>query len=102
MTALTLFDAVAADRGDPRNPAQSSASDRLTQFAQKLVAWTLADLDRIREYEQQFGLVREGELPRVEILRSIWELYAQWAGEAEQVLARVAARGAAGATISGT
>lgn len=88
MTALPLFDAVA---GAGANGAAGDAvpAERLARFAEQLVASTLADLERVRDYERQFGLVPEGAAPDVEVLRSVWRLYAAWADDAEQVLARV-------------
>jgi len=87
MTAIPLFDALVRQDiegalPDPDRPY------RLAQLAEKLVDSVLADLDRIGEYERQFGSPDVYGDSAVEVLQSIYKLYEDWEGEAEQVLTR--------------
>ena len=88
MTAVSLFDLLAragsdADRGD------RVAGERLVQFAQRLVEEALADWERVRRYEEQFGSADWGPGGLgLEVTRSLYSMYEKWAADAEQVLAR--------------
>jgi hypothetical protein len=86
MTAVTLYDALAQAGGAAAEPL----AGRLKWLAERLVAGTLADLQRVRELEEQCLTQdwRDAELHR-RLTRSIYELYREWGTEAEQVLGRV-------------
>jgi hypothetical protein len=60
-------------------------------LAEKLVAASLADFTRVREYEEQFAWAAPPREPAddLEVMQTVSRLYATWANEAEQVLARV-------------
>jgi hypothetical protein len=92
MTAVHLFDALAAPE----------ASASLAPLAEKLVTASLDDVRRIREYEQVFvfGALRPHDLD-LAARRSVWEMFAAWADDAEQVLARAKSVARAGVPISG-
>lgn len=91
MTAVSLFDVLARD-GPP-------AADRL---AQKLVESALAEWDRLRQCEQEFTPAEWDAAGRtMEITRSIYALFEDWAAEAEQVLIRTRPRSASGHTVPG-
>jgi hypothetical protein len=95
MTAVTLFDAFANAGGGP--DGDERPREELLLLAQKLVAAALSDLQRLRDYEVQCFAHdwRDRELHR-SLTRSIYELYQQWATEADQVLERVRALAGAG------
>ena len=87
MTATSLFDLLArsAASGNQR-------SAQLARFADRLVASVLTDLDRLRADEQAILSARAGEEDDgldLEVVRSLWDLYAHWSQDAEQVIARV-------------
>jgi hypothetical protein len=58
-------------------------------IAEKLISNSLADLEQLRDYERQVTSPAVDD-PRVELelLQSIWHLYAQWASEAVEVFQR--------------
>jgi hypothetical protein len=78
MSVASLFDAV-------------QEHDR-SRFVEMLVKSSREDYARLREYEEEFGpslADEKKDSAALELFRSIWKLYEQWANEAEQVLARV-------------
>jgi hypothetical protein len=85
MTALSLFDVVARE---DRGAAGPSAASELKRFAAQLVDDSLADLQRLRGHEEQ--LVNSSPIPvcRPDIIRALWQLYREWADDAEEVLSR--------------
>ena len=87
MTAVSLFDLLAREGTSSSDDNQQTS---LAELAQTLVSDMLADWKRLKEYEQRYspGL---NENPRLalEITRSIYLMFQEWAREAEQVLARV-------------
>ena len=87
MTAVSLFDLLARSDG-----TGSAALNRLAPFADRLVEAALADHDRLRRDEQAVLAARAGDHDDgldLDLLRSLWDLYSDWARDAEQVLARV-------------
>jgi hypothetical protein len=97
MTAVSLFDLLA--RSDGSAPG---ASNRLAPFADRLVEAILADLDRLRRDEQAVLAERAGDEDDgldLELARSLWSLYSEWARDAEQVLSRVRAVRAGGNSV---
>jgi hypothetical protein len=90
MSAVTLFDLLAAHRA--AGPEQLGPIARsLTQMADLLVEAALDEYRRLGEYEQR---ARHAETTfdanfDLEWTRAVWGLYAQWAGEAEQILSRI-------------
>ena len=84
MTAVPLFDLLA------REKTFTQTESSLAQLAQSLVDNALADWKRLKEYEERYspGLNDDPALA-LKISQSIYEMFRQWAGEAEQVLARV-------------
>ena len=89
MTAVSLFDLLA--RSDPAAPGGRT---RLARFADRLVESVLSDLDRLRDDEHAVMAVRAGNEDDgldLDLVRSLWDLYARWADEADQVLARARA-----------
>lgn len=102
MTAVSLFDTLF--REEQNSHVGSGEPDtHLAELAAKLVASSLADLGRILEYEE---LSRRADpldaALELEILRSVWQLFEQWAAEADQVFARVSSLKSAGALVPGT
>jgi hypothetical protein len=98
MTAVSLFDVLS--RRDPTDPA---AAARLARFAERLVDAALADLQRLRDDERAFTAARADDAGddglEPDLLRSLWQLYAQWASDAEQVLTRVRGLNSAGQSV---
>jgi hypothetical protein len=88
MSGTLLFD-ILASRGDPR-AGSGVAPGSLPWLAQELLLASLADLDRLQLYERRLAS-SEGTEPssELELLRSIFQMYDEWAREAEQVLARI-------------
>ena len=86
MTAVSLFDVVA--REDRAAQAGSGAASELTKFAALLIDDSLADLQRIRNHEEQLATSSPEPVCRPDVVRALWQLYRQWADDAEQVLAR--------------
>jgi hypothetical protein len=85
MTAIPLFDAlVRARSSDPRDDQADAVP-----IAERLIDASISDLKRIDEYEKEFGQPDLRSSSAVEILTSVYRLYEQWAGEAEQILRRV-------------
>jgi hypothetical protein len=83
MTALPLYDLLA------RRDRPGTTGD-LAQFAGRLVQSALADLQLLGEYERHYASTDvEPEFER-QLIESIYEQYAQWAQDAQQILARVA------------
>lgn len=87
MTAVLLFDNL-SDGGSSRKAA----------LAEKLVASSLSDLDRISDYERtSIGTGRD--VPAA-LQQSINTLYSQWLDESAQVLTRVASLEAVPANLT--
>jgi hypothetical protein len=86
MTALSLFDVVAReDRGARAGPG---AASELARAATQLVSDSLADLQRIRSDEEQLTSSSSEPVCRPDVIRAIWQLYREWADDAEEVLSR--------------
>lgn len=86
MSGTLLFDILVAE-GPPG--AGSEASRSLPWLAQELLSASLAELGRLQLYEQRFVSGTPDHASELELLRSIFQMYAEWAKEAEQVLARI-------------
>jgi hypothetical protein len=75
-------------------------NERTTQLAAQLVESSLADWQRVRQYESDFS---SGDLDAlshvVEIDRSIHALHSQWLAEAEEVHSRVKRFSAASGSV---
>src|SRR5918999_2294125 len=101
MIAAALFDLLARTRGPGAGPGPE-VGVRLARFAARLVEASLADLQCLRAYEQDLLAARatsnDDGLDR-DVLRSLWAYYAQWAADAEQVLARVRVAREAGQAV---
>ncbi len=66
------------------------AQETLAQFASTLIESQLADLDRIHDSDHRASSISApGDHAPIEVLRVVWQLFAQWTAEADQVLARV-------------
>jgi hypothetical protein len=86
MTAVPLFDALAHP---PVATPAGTDPKLLARFAEQLVSAALADLDRLRTYEREFvSAPRNDPVQELEVRRSVWRLYSDWADVAEDVLAR--------------
>ncbi|HSZ54179.1 MAG TPA: hypothetical protein VK797_00850 [Tepidisphaeraceae bacterium] len=96
MTAIPLFDALARRQSETTGKADADA----IPLAERLVEASLSDLRRIDDYEQEFGLPDFRSPSAAEIMSSVYRLYEQWAGEAEQILRRVRRLIAGGRSIS--
>ena len=96
----TLYDVLVQAGGGGAAAAAEPMAGHLKWMAERLVAEMLADLQRVREYEELCLAQdwRDAELHR-HLTRSIYELYQEWAAEAEQVLGRVRPSSAAGSPI---
>ena len=90
MGATAFFDALAREDSAAAPPAGRQERRRLlARFAEQLVAAQLEDLNRLSEYERQFALAPQRDAGReLEVRRSVWQLYADWADDAEGVLSR--------------
>lgn len=100
MTALPLFDALV--RQSTPSEHAGPAEGRLTEFAEKLVADSLAEFARISEYERQFVWpVELDPAADLAVMRATWRLYLEWADEAEQVLDRVSVADSSGGAVVG-
>ena len=86
MIAVSLFDALVREvDADP----DCASSLEVAQLASKYVESSLADWQRILECENQIGAT--SSMPpatRAKINRSLYDVYRNWANEAEQVLSR--------------
>jgi hypothetical protein len=91
MSALSLFDALA---NRPRGPAAA-----LPQFAAELVRSALGDLQRLTEYERQYASAPNDPDFERQVSRSVFDLYSDWARDAEQVLVRVNELTSAGVNV---
>ena len=49
---------------------------------------SLADLQRIRSHEEQLTSSSSEPICRPDLIRAIWQLYREWADDAEEVLSR--------------
>lgn len=85
MTAVALLDALV--RGSPP-AADAKDSTAPSRLAEQLIDASLADLARLNLYEKDFGSPELDDPMIIDVLRSIFELYAQWLTEADQILAR--------------
>ena len=75
----------------------------LARFAELLLEAALSDLERLGEYERQFASApRRDAGQEVEVRGTVWRMYADWADEAEGLLARARSLAAAGAAVSGS
>jgi hypothetical protein len=64
----------------------------VARLVEKLVKSSREDYARLKDYEAEFGpslADEKDDEAALQVLRSIWALYAEWARDAEQVLARV-------------
>lgn len=86
MTAVALFDVVA---GETAGLPPGQPKEVLAHLAERLIDTALADLRRIEEDERQFGSPTLESPAALNLLRSVYRLFEQWAGDAEQVLIRV-------------
>ena len=103
MTAVHLFDALATSEGSNPPRDNDGTTDGLTRLAEKLVVASLDDIRRIREYEQQFVLgVKRQPVADLAARRSVWDMLAAWADDAEQVLVRAKSVARSGAPVPGT
>jgi hypothetical protein len=102
MTAVHLFDALATLDPSGLLHQENGTADGLAQLAEKLVAASLDEVRRIREYEQQFvfGAQRHPDAD-LAVRRSVWEMFAAWTDDAEQVLARAKSVARTGVPVSG-
>jgi hypothetical protein len=101
MTAVSLFD-VLARRGSVGAAGANAAPADLIAFAEKLVAGSLADFARVRDYEEQFAWsARREPQEDLEVMRTVAGLYADWADEAAQVIKRVESLGGGSRRIAG-
>lgn len=89
MTAVRLFDALATPEALGLHRQDDGKAAGLAQLAEKLVEASLDEVRRIRQYEQQFvfGAQRPPDAD-LAARRSVWEMLATWADDAQQVLAR--------------
>jgi len=88
MTALSLYDHL----------AHSQQPD----FAEKLAQSSLADLNRLRDYEREFASEgTDDPQHHLDLLRSLWTLYAEWADDAQKILSRIRQLAASGSTVTG-
>jgi hypothetical protein len=94
MTALSLFDVLVSRQGGRGAPD-------LSGFAAQLVQSALADLQRIGEYERQYGAAATGDAEfQRQLTRSVYDLYSDWARDAEQILVRVGELTSAGTVVA--
>lgn len=73
-------------------PVQGYDRSRVVWLVEKLVKSTREDYARLKDYEAEFGpslADPKDDDAALEVFKTIWSLYEQWVGEAEQVLARV-------------
>jgi hypothetical protein len=102
MTAVSLFDALAReDLAAASSAAPQVRRQLLARFAEQLVADQLAELHRLGEYEREFAST-PGRDPahELEVRRTVWSLYADWADEADLVLSRARSSAAAGGAVA--
>jgi hypothetical protein len=95
MSGTSLFDILAAEglHGERRE----GASAGLPWLAQDLVCASMAELERLQLYEERFTSKAVCDATsELAVLRSIFQMYEQWAVDAEQVLIRVRALGPQG------
>jgi predicted transcriptional regulator len=84
MTAVSLLDAVT------RDDQPLAVHARAVELAGQLVDVSLSERRRISQLEADFAPVDGGDdQAAMEIERSIYSLYQEWAAEAEQVLVRI-------------
>jgi hypothetical protein len=89
MSGTSLFDILVANRAHGEEGEDASS---IPWLAQDLLSASLADLERLREYERRFATSAASEpLSELAVLRSIFKMYEHWAEDAEQVLVRVRA-----------
>src|SRR6185437_372743 len=75
---------------------------QLIPLAGKMVASSLSDLSYLRSYEQDLALATVKD-PKLELAlrQTIWQLYKEWAGSAEELYQRVQSLRHRGITIEG-
>lgn len=102
MTAVGLLDVLARQRGESLHP-DPEAADRLGRLAEDLVESSLADLQRLWSYERDFVNTRQMHATEeVELRRSIWQLFRDWADDAKQVRDRTRALEKSAITVEGS
>ena len=88
MTASSLFDTFVREKPTP-DWSDAELASRRAALVDQLIASALADCDRISDYER---LVAKpggvGPALTRTLEESVRQLYAEWAGEADQVVAR--------------
>jgi hypothetical protein len=95
MSALPLFDALVKAAPSPESSAaQGSAPSpdviRLADFARQLIASSLDDLERVHRYDGQTDSFSvDDPQRRLELLNAVWQLFHEWANDAERLLDRV-------------
>ena len=91
MSAIPLFDILSRRQSDHTAQASGNDKSRLLEVAIMLVEAALADYERLRTYETHVRLRRgeNEELFDLELTRSIWQMFSEWASEAEHILERV-------------
>jgi hypothetical protein len=95
MSALPLFDALVKAAPSPGSSAalgstQSPDVIRLADFARQLISSSLDDLERVHGYDRQTNCFSvDDPQRRLELLGAVWQLFHDWANDAERVLDRV-------------
>jgi hypothetical protein len=101
VTVTSLFDVLARDAtfatgaGDPD-------MGQLLPLARKMIANSLTDLSYLRGYEQDLALATVKD-PKLEVAlrQTIWQLYQDWAGSAQELYQRVRSLRHHGITVDG-
>ncbi len=87
MIAVSFYDSLAGDGAAA--PIDPRRLDDFLLLAGRYVESALADWERVLECEAQFGCIAfETATDRSRVNRSLYQLYQDWAKEAEQVLIR--------------
>lgn len=101
MTATSLFDVLKRHRAGASG-ADGASSLQLAHLAGELIDSALADLERLKGYEKEFARQgAEDPAAKLDLLRSIWHLYQQWANDAKQVLVRARSLSRSGPLVEG-
>jgi hypothetical protein len=101
MTAVGLLDVLARQCSTSGN-LDADESRQLTRLAAELIESSLADLQRLKNYERQYVTHQvAGPEEELELRRLIWDLLRQWADDATHLLNGVKSLLHAGLTIEG-
>lgn len=88
MTVVPLFDLLERQEQAAADAAPQGGRPSV-RLVERAAAALREDFRRLRELEREFGNAADDDAAELELLRSVWRMFDDWAREAEQVLARL-------------